>query len=88
MRATMAAAPTDLMGHSESETDRLIRQGQFLDPATRRLLTEAGIATGMRDLDPGSGAGDVALTAMELVGPTGRVIGVDRNADRLAGDDR
>ena len=31
----------------------------------------------MRVLDLGSGAGDVALLATEMVGPTGEVVGVD-----------
>jgi ubiquinone/menaquinone biosynthesis C-methylase UbiE len=34
----------------------------------------------MRVLDVGSGAGDVAFLAADLVGPTGQVVGVDRSA--------
>lgn len=37
----------------------------------------------MRVLDVGSGMGDVALLAAELVGPTGSVVGVDTNPDAL-----
>jgi ubiquinone/menaquinone biosynthesis C-methylase UbiE len=33
----------------------------------------------MKVLDLGSGAGDVAFIAAELVGPTGRVVGIDAN---------
>jgi SAM-dependent methyltransferase len=33
----------------------------------------------MRVLDVGTGAGDVALVAAELVGPTGQVVGLDQN---------
>jgi ubiquinone/menaquinone biosynthesis C-methylase UbiE len=84
MSAMTTADPTYLMGRTSTETGRLIRQGQFLNPATRRLLTEAGVAAGMRVLDLGSGAGDVALTAAELVGPTGAVVGVDANPEALA----
>jgi ubiquinone/menaquinone biosynthesis C-methylase UbiE len=45
----------------------------------RQLLEDAGITTGMRVLDIGSGAGDVALLVADLVGPSGTVVGVDRN---------
>ena len=43
------------------------------------MLTAAGITRGMRVLDLGSGAGDVALTLAQLVGPEGQVVGVDAN---------
>ena len=51
---------------------------------TRRWLVEAGIRTGLRVLDVGSGVGDVALLAAELVGPTGEVVGTDRVDTPLA----
>ena len=59
-----------LFGHSEEETRRLLLQGRLFNPYTRRLLEDAGITSGMKVLDVGSGAGDVALLAAELVGPT------------------
>ncbi len=77
-----AANPTFItyaFGHSEAETRRLQAQSRLFNPATRRLLEEAGIGPGMRVLDVGSGAGDVALLAAELVGPGGEVVGVDAN---------
>ncbi|CAI8003154.1 Ubiquinone/menaquinone biosynthesis C-methyltransferase UbiE [Geodia barretti] len=37
----------------------------------------------MQVLEIGSGAGDVALTLAELVGPTGQIVGVDINVDIL-----
>jgi SAM-dependent methyltransferase len=75
---------TYLMGHSTAETERLVRQAELLNSTTRRLLMESGLTCGMSVLDLGSGAGDVAMIAAELVGPEGRVVGVDRNADVLA----
>jgi len=72
--------PTYLVGRSEEETQRLLRQGQLYGPLTRRLLVDAGVGQGMRVLDVGSGAGDVALLAAELVGPTGAVVGIDTDA--------
>ena len=71
------------MGRSESETDRLIEQSVLYDDVTRRFLLRSGIAEGMKVLDVGSGAGDVALTIVEFVGDEGKVIGVDLNADIL-----
>ena len=68
-----------LFGHSEEETRRLLLQGRLFNPYTRRLLEDAGITSGMKVLDTGSGAGDVALLAAKLVGPHGTVVGVDSN---------
>jgi SAM-dependent methyltransferase len=48
------------------------------EPITRRLFVEAGIGPGMRVLDVGSGAGDVAFIATDLVGAAGQVVGTDR----------
>ena len=72
-----------VMGRSDHETARLQRQAQLYGPLTRRLFIEAGVGSGMRVLDVGSGAGDVALLVAELVGPTGQVVGVDTNAQIL-----
>jgi SAM-dependent methyltransferase len=69
-----------VLGRSEAETRRLILQHLIYAPLTRRVFEAAGIGAGMRVLDVGSGAGDVALLLAELVGPTGRVVGVDLNA--------
>jgi ubiquinone/menaquinone biosynthesis C-methylase UbiE len=66
-----------------AETERLIRQSAFINAFTRALFAEAGIASGMRVLDIGSGAGDVALIAADMVGPTGEVTGIDRNGAAL-----
>ena len=71
------------MGRSESETKRLIEQSQLYDGVTRRFLNAAGIEKGMKVLDIGSGAGDVALTLAEIVGNDGSVVGVDVNAEIL-----
>lgn len=75
--------PLYLMGRSDHETARLQRQAQLYGPLTRRLFIEAGVGTGMRVLDVGSGAGDVALVIAELVGPNGQVVGVDTDAQIL-----
>lgn len=45
---------------------------------TRRLIRACGIAPGMRVLDIGCGAGDVAMLIADAVGPSGKVVAVDR----------
>jgi SAM-dependent methyltransferase len=69
-----------VFGHSDQELERLNAQARLIDPITERIFRSAGVATGMRVLDVGSGAGDVAFLAAQLVGETGEVIGVDRSA--------
>jgi len=66
------------LGHSEQELQRLSHQGQVFGAFTHQLFEEAGISQGMRVLDVGSGSGDVAFLAADLVGPSGEVVGVDR----------
>jgi SAM-dependent methyltransferase len=56
-----------------------VRQAWLLEPLTERLFREAGIGHGMRVLDLGCGMGDVAMLAARLVGPSGRVVAVDRD---------
>jgi SAM-dependent methyltransferase len=71
------------LGSDEDELARLEVQGGALAPATHMIFTAAGIRAGMRVLDLGCGAGDVAFVAARLVGPEGHVIGVDRSAQAL-----
>ena len=66
-----------VMGHPAGEEQRLQRLGQLQYLPTKRLFEQAGIMPGMKVLDVGSGAGDVALLLAELVGPTGSIVGVD-----------
>lgn len=51
---------------------------------TRRLLIDAGIGPGMRVVDLGCGTGIVTRLLADLVGESGHVLGVDRNAKALA----
>jgi ubiquinone/menaquinone biosynthesis C-methylase UbiE len=76
--------PAYVFGHSGKELERLAAQARLIDPITRQFFVEAGIAPGMRVLDIGSGAGDVAFLAADLVGPSGDVIGTDRASSALA----
>lgn len=67
-----------------SDHDRLLAQGALIDPLTRRFLQDAGLTPGMRVLDLGSGAGNVARLAADLVGPTGHVVGIDSDPTAVA----
>jgi ubiquinone/menaquinone biosynthesis C-methylase UbiE len=80
-----ARDPSDTyaLGRSTAETQRLIRQAQIYGPLTRQFFVAAGITAGMKVLDVGSGAGDVALLLADLIGPRGTVIGVEMNATIL-----
>lgn len=69
---------------TDEERMRLAAQAQMMKPLTRRLFAAAGLGPGMRVLDVGSGAGDVALLAREFVGETGAVVGYDRDAAQVA----
>jgi ubiquinone/menaquinone biosynthesis C-methylase UbiE len=66
-----------------TEHERLTRQAALLEAMTERLLREAGLEAGMRVLDVGSGVGDVAFLAAELVGRHGSVVGIDIDGDSL-----
>src|ERR1700733_1671691 len=71
-------------GVGDEELARLEAQSRSLAAPTRMILAGAGIRPGMRVLDLGCGAGDVAFLSADLVGADGSVVGVDRSLDALA----
>ena len=73
-----------VLGETEAEYERLIRQSGIFNPFTERLFRDAGIGPGQRVLDVGSGVGDVAMLAARLVDHAGEVVGVERDANTLA----
>ncbi|MGH7741407.1 MAG: class I SAM-dependent methyltransferase, partial [Candidatus Eiseniibacteriota bacterium] len=73
------------LGHSDHELRRLEIQARYLAPLTRRFFEGAGLAPGMHVLDVGSGMGDVAFLAAEMVGPSGSVVGTDAASAAVAG---
>lgn len=87
----MGSQPTDTkrryeyeLGHTDRELRRLATQAALVEPFTRSYLQRAGVGLGMRVLDVGSGAGDVAFLAAGLVGPAGEVVGTDRSPMAVA----
>jgi SAM-dependent methyltransferase len=69
---------------SPAELERIRRQSARFAPATRRVFQEAGLGPGRRVLDVGCGTGDSTRLVATLVGPTGAVVGIDRDARMLA----
>lgn len=69
-----------LLGSSDAEQERLIRQAMRLAPSTERFFRDAGIGPGQRVLELGSGVGDVAMLAARLVGSSGEVVGIECDA--------
>ena len=76
--------PDYLFPDREKEQRRLARQAEHFDPLTERVFRAAGLRPGMRVLDLGSGAGDVAMLAARLVGSDGEVVGVERDPAAVA----
>ena len=79
-RATKRSATDYALGYTDAEQERLIRQATLIAPHTERLFREAGIGAGHRVLDLGSGMGDVSMLVAGLVGPSGEVVGIERDA--------
>ena len=78
------SAPDYVLGYSQHEQQRLLKQAAILRACTERFFRAGGLAPGMRVLDLGCGMGDVSLLAADLVGPQGSVLGVDRDPQALA----
>jgi SAM-dependent methyltransferase len=76
---TQPNTPQYVLGRSDKESQRLIKQASLLRPSTERVFQKAGLTAGMRVLDIGCGVGDVSFLVAEFVGPTGSVVGIDSN---------
>jgi ubiquinone/menaquinone biosynthesis C-methylase UbiE len=72
------------LGYTNFEHERLIRQAARIAPYTERLFRQAGIGPGQRVLDLGSGVGDVSMLLARIVGPSGEVVGIERDARSIA----
>jgi SAM-dependent methyltransferase len=73
-----------VLGTSDRERQRLIAQAAQLRDMTLDAFRWGGIGPGLRVLDIGCGAGDVAMLAADLAGPSGQVLAIDRDTDNLA----
>lgn len=78
--ANAYAAAAQLDGAvSEVEQQRLERQGEVYRRLASWTLDALGLASGQRVLEVGCGSGSLLLAAAARVGPTGRVVGIDRD---------
>jgi ubiquinone/menaquinone biosynthesis C-methylase UbiE len=84
LQTNLRQKPTYILGHSEDELNRLINQARFFGDLTAHVLQLAGLSEGMRVLDVGCGTGDVSFLAASIVGPEGRVIGVDKSPEAVS----
>src|SRR5262245_34480647 len=80
----MADSHSYVMGQTDEERQRLILQSAHLAPLTELMLRESGLLPGMSVLDIGCGTGGASQIAARFVGPTGRVVGLDRDEATLA----
>jgi len=71
-------------GTTDAERRRLDLQAEMYGRLSDWTLDALGLAPGQRVADLGCGTGAFLLLMAERVGPTGRVIGVDRDARLLA----
>ena len=80
MATTPSPAPTDyVLGTDDIEVARLGAQHAVWRDAAREAWARAGISAGHTVLDVGCGPGFATLDLAAVVGPTGRVIAVDKS---------
>ncbi len=65
------------------EIERLDVQGKAMEPESRRMLDLIGVSAGWTCLDIGCGPGGITGLLSALVGPSGKVVGLDMNAQFL-----
>ena len=68
-------------GYSREELERLGTQHRIWSEDNHRLITRAGFGEGATLVDIGCGPGYTTLDLARVVGPKGRVIGVDRDGE-------
>ena len=76
---TQPAPPEYVLGRSEKESQRLVKQSVFMRPSTEHVFRKAGIADGMRVLDIGLRCRRCQLSGCGAGRPTGTVVGIDRD---------
>src|SRR5262245_31909680 len=70
--------------HRKGEIERLEAQARSMAPDARTMLERIGVGPGWRCLDLGCGPRGITDLMAERVGPTGRVVGLDKDEGFLA----
>jgi SAM-dependent methyltransferase len=83
IKPTSSFSASYALGYTNAEHERLTGQAALIAPVTERLFREAGIGAGHRVLDLGSGLGDVSMLVARLVGPSGEVVGIERDGTSI-----
>ena len=73
-----------LLSGGAAELERLRLQARVWERAAEQLLDEIGITPGSRCLDLGCGGMGILGPLSRRVGPSGQVVGVDRDGQQLA----
>jgi SAM-dependent methyltransferase len=83
MTTTISGLDPYFLGYSEDEQVRLERQASEFAADSRWLFDRLGIGDGARVLEVGCGPRGCLDLLSRRVGPTGRVVGVERNAEEV-----
>jgi SAM-dependent methyltransferase len=78
---TGTSTATYSLGRDEAEYERLRLQARVWESATERVLDQVGPGPGAHCLDAGCGPGETMRQLAHRVGPRGRVMGIDVDAD-------
>jgi SAM-dependent methyltransferase len=80
----MTATATYLLDDVPVDLDRLIGVAEILAPEVRAACQRAGLRAGGRALDVGCGPLGALAVLRDMVGPGGRVVGIDASTASLA----
>jgi SAM-dependent methyltransferase len=78
------AAPGYVLGSSDTERQRLVRQARGYAPEASWLLDQVGAKPGWRAVDVGCGPIGIMDLLCDRVGPAGETVGVDNEARMIA----
>src|SRR5579871_2670190 len=81
--ARMTEPQSYVLGTHNAERERLLHQVKMYEPAARWLLEQVGLSAGARAIDVGCGPLGILDLLVERVGPTGEVVGLEREESLL-----